>query len=139
MTHFLPDTDTFSLFLQGDVIVVRAVVARPFNPMAVSIVTVQEVWNGWATALARAKTADVLAATYARLTESINELRNWTVVSLTVGAIARYNVLKQQKLNVGGNDLRIASIALEIGATVVTRNRRDFGRVPGVVIEAWSV
>ncbi len=108
-------------------LVVRAVVAHLLYPLAVSIVTVRE------------KTADVLAATYARLTGSINELGNWHLVSLTVGASLRYNLLKQQKLNVGGNDLRIAAIALETGATVVTRNRRDFGRIPGVTIEDWSI
>jgi tRNA(fMet)-specific endonuclease VapC len=139
VTHYLLDTDIFSLFLQNDPNVVRSVVAHLSNPMAVSIVTVQEVWDGWAAAIAQAKTADRLAATYARLTETINELRNWSVVTFPVGAVARYNSLKKQKLNVAGNDLRIASIALEIGATVVTRNSRDFSRIPGVVIEDWSV
>ena len=43
------------------------------------------------------------------------------------------------ELNVKHNDLRIAAIALELGATVVTRNRRDFSRVPGLLIEDWAI
>lgn len=36
-------------------------------------------------------------------------------------------------------DLRIASIALSRGLTVVTGNVRHFGRVPGLVVENWLV
>ena len=58
---------------------------------------------------------------------------------LTAAAVARFEQLVRLKLNVKRNDLRIAATALELGATVVTRNRRDFARVPGLVIEDWSV
>lgn len=51
----------------------------------------------------------------------------------------QFDQLVSAKLNVKHSDLRIAAIALQLGATVVTRNRRDFARVPGLMIEDWSV
>jgi type 1 glutamine amidotransferase len=43
------------------------------------------------------------------------------------------------RLNVGMMDLRLGAIALENNLTVVTRNGRDFARVPGVQTEDWSL
>ena len=42
------------------------------------------------------------------------------------------------KLGVRRMDLRIASIALENSATLVTRNVCDFQRVPGLIVENWA-
>jgi predicted nucleic acid-binding protein len=36
-------------------------------------------------------------------------------------------------------DRKIAAIALELGASVVTNNVRDFGRISQLLIEDWSV
>lgn len=61
------------------------------------------------------------------------------ILSYTESAIDRYEGLRRRKLGVKANDLRIAAIALENSAIVVTRNRADFGRVPALQIEDWSV
>jgi tRNA(fMet)-specific endonuclease VapC len=75
---------------------------------------------------------------YDQLTTTINELKNWLVVAFPDTAILRYHGLQRQKLNIGGNDLKIAAIALELSAVLVSRNTRDFGRVTGLTLEDWS-
>jgi tRNA(fMet)-specific endonuclease VapC len=47
--------------------------------------------------------------------------------------------LKVQRVRTGPQDLRIGSIALAEGGVVLTRNRRDFERIPGLKVEDWSV
>jgi tRNA(fMet)-specific endonuclease VapC len=46
-------------------------------------------------------------------------------------------VLENQVTPIGENDLLIASIALAEGLTVVTRNAKDFKRVPELMVEVW--
>ena len=60
------------------------------------------------------------------------------IVTFLEAAIRRYNALLAMKLNVGRMDLRIAAIALEEDAVVITRNLRDFCRVPGLPCENWA-
>jgi tRNA(fMet)-specific endonuclease VapC len=140
VTRYLLDTDTFSLYLGLHPPVVQAVARHvsQSDELAVAVITVEELWSGWAAVVAKARKPDELAKAYDRLTDTLNELRNWPVVSFPVSAVRRYADLKKQKLNVGANDLKIASIALETGAVVVTHNTRDFGRVAGLQVVDWA-
>lgn len=137
MSRYLLDTDTFSHYLRHNPAVVGALVRHLTDHVAISIITVQEVWNGWTAVIAKARTHDQIGTAHGRLTDTLNELRNWPVVTFSSAAVARYAALKKSKLNVGASDLKVAAIALESGACVVTHNRRDFERIPGLQIVDW--
>jgi tRNA(fMet)-specific endonuclease VapC len=47
--------------------------------------------------------------------------------------------LERRGLPIGGNDLWIAAHALAAGLTLVTANVGEFLRVPGLVVEDWTV
>lgn len=40
---------------------------------------------------------------------------------------------------IGPNDLKIAAICQAYGLVLVANNAREFGRVPGLKVEDWSV
>lgn len=78
------------------------------------------------------------ARAYQEMTDSIKVLLTFTLLSYPVTAISRYEQLLAMKLNVRKMDLRIAATTLEHGGILVTRNVRDFQRVPGLAIEDWT-
>jgi tRNA(fMet)-specific endonuclease VapC len=139
MSLFALDTDLLTLYYHGDPIVVRRVDARAPSELAISVMTVDEQLTGWYTLTRQARRPEEIARAYAHLGEPVVRLGHWRILPYTESAIARVAQLKALRLNVRLMDLRIAAIALEHRAMVVTRNRRDFGRVPGLSVEDWSV
>jgi tRNA(fMet)-specific endonuclease VapC len=78
-----------------------------------------------------------LARAYQRLADAVPFFARFRILSFTEAAMVRYDVLRQKIRNVAKNDLRIAAIALENDAIVVTRNLREVQRVPGLTVEDW--
>ncbi len=142
MPLYVLDTDTLSLFQRKHVKVVAAVTAHAADPadtVATSTVTIEEQIDGWSKLARSARTPaqHEFASTFLALLAPT--WGRFVLCPMTVLALTRYDSLRKAKLNVGTKDLRIAAIALELSATVVTRNRRDFGRVSGLQIEDGSV
>ena len=52
-------------------------------------------------------------------------------------AVSEFRKLDSQGIRIGTMDLRIASITIANGATLLTRNLKDFARVPGLRVENW--
>lgn len=104
-----------------------------------TVVTFQEQTQGWLAAIQSAQTEPQLLWGYQSLQEMLDCFRKLNVFPFDAAAPAIFRELKSQRLGVGTHDLRIASIALACGAVVVTQNRRDFERVPELLVEDWTV
>ena len=139
MSLFVLDADILSLYDRGDPIVARKVDERPPTELAISVLTVEEQLTGWYTLTRQVRRPEEIARAYAHLGEAVVRLARWRIFPYTESAIMRVAQLKALRLNVRIMDLRLAAIALENGAAVVTRNRRGFDRVPGLNVEDWSV
>lgn len=132
------DTDTLTLLQHGQAAVTARHAATPRGLVAVTVITVSEVVTGWQAEIVRAKHPADIERLYTRLATAVQFLGQFPLLPFSQAAIAEFERLRRAKLNVGSNDLRIAAIALTAGAVVVTRNRRDFGRVPDLVSEDWA-
>jgi tRNA(fMet)-specific endonuclease VapC len=138
MSLYVLDTDTLSLYWRGDPLVRQSVGAHPSTDLAITIMTVDEQLSGWYTLARQTRNPRDIAHAYAQLGGTVGFLAQWRILPYTEQAIARVDHLKGLRLNVRVMDLRIAAITLEHGGTIVTRNVRDFQRVPGLAVENWA-
>jgi tRNA(fMet)-specific endonuclease VapC len=140
MSVYLLDTDHVSLVQHGHPFVNPRINSHPATDVAISAITIQEQMTGWQGRLNRLRTPPQIADWYLRLVDRIFPVwGQFPLLSFTEPAVLRFQHLRSLRLNIGMMDLRIAAIALENGLIVVTRNRRDFGRVPGLITEDWSI
>jgi tRNA(fMet)-specific endonuclease VapC len=139
MILYIVDTDTLSLAQRGHPRVLQQCQARPTSDLAITVISVEEQLSGWYTAIRKARGPGDLALAYQSLADSVAFLAQWKILPFTTAAISRSRALIGLRLNVRNMDLRIAAIVLEHGGALVTRITRDFSRVPGLVLEDWSL
>jgi tRNA(fMet)-specific endonuclease VapC len=135
---YVLDSDIFSLYRRGHPKLDERIDSYPLESLAITVVTVEEELAGWYSLLRQARKPDEEVRAYERLAESIPILARWRIIPMSHAALARYETLKRMNLNVRKMDLRIAAIVLEMGATLISRNLRDFRRVPNLGVEDWS-
>jgi tRNA(fMet)-specific endonuclease VapC len=68
---------------------------------------------------------------------SVEQLGQSLILPYDGPAAAHFQILRQLKLGIGTMDTKIAAIVLANGAKLLSRNLRDFERVPGLDVEDW--
>jgi tRNA(fMet)-specific endonuclease VapC len=106
---------------------------------AFSIVSFHEQVLGAHTFVAQARTAADTIRGYEFLADVLQSFSVAPVLPFDLAALTVYENLRTQRVRIATMDLRIAAIALSQRLTLLTRNTRDFGKVPGLVTEDWTV
>lgn len=111
---------------------------RPDADFRYSIVSFDEQIRGAHAALNSARTVDDLVRAYGFFDMILRDYAAMPVFSFDRAAALEFHRLRSSGLRVAATDLRIAAIALSQDLTLLTRNARDFAKVPNLRIEDWT-
>lgn len=140
MSLYILDTDCVSLMLYGNP---KIIAKAKKHQIAITIITVQELFNGWIGRINNPSFANNLTALYSKLYITIQYIQTVEVLNFTLEAesclkklLKDYPPLRKNRLQ---KDLRIGAIALCVGAIVITRNQQDFSQIPELLTEDWTI
>jgi tRNA(fMet)-specific endonuclease VapC len=111
--------------------------ARSAEPLATTIVNVEEQMRGWLAALAKEKRPERQVKAYRELAELFERFAKFIITPFDEAASAKYTELRTGRGHLGTRDLKIASITVTNNALLLTANNRDFEQVPGLRFENW--
>ncbi len=135
MLHIF-DTDHICLLQRRDANVIARLERISLDERAVTILTVIEQIQGRLAVIHHATSEADVARGCERLQETMGFYASIYVLPYDVEAQLQFAHLRRQQVRIGTQDLRIAAIALSKNATLVTRNTRDFAKVPG--LHMWT-
>jgi tRNA(fMet)-specific endonuclease VapC len=106
--------------------------------VATTIINYEEQVRGWTAYIARARSLDAQVEAYRRLRNHLDNYRQTPVLDFDATAATVYQRLRRGRIRIGTMDLKIAAIVISLDATLLTRNRQDFEKVPELKFEDWS-
>src|SRR5262245_44308524 len=133
------DTNTLTHLFRGHARVVEKY-HQETDIIATTIISRIEVLQGRFAMLLKAADGGELQRAQERLDQTFEQLSDVpNVLSIDETAADRFDQLRQHRRlkKIGRADLLIAAITLASGATLVTRNVKDFALVPGLRVENW--
>lgn len=139
MSLWILDTDHVSLFQQRHSVVTQRINAVNPEEIAITIITIEEQLRGRFNVIRKASSSDTLLLAYAKLEATLEFFKNVRSLGFNKYAINYYEDLIHQRMRIGTQDLRIAAITLSVNGILVTRNRKDFEKVPNLRLEDWTI
>jgi tRNA(fMet)-specific endonuclease VapC len=107
--------------------------------VATTIISYEEQMRGWMAYIAGARSLAKQVEAYRRLKSHLDNYRQIPVLDFDDAAARLYEELRRSRIRIGAMDLKIAAIVMSLEATLLSRNQRDFAKVPGLKIEDWTI
>ena len=132
------DTDHLSLLQRAHSEVIARLRSLPLEQRATTIVNAEEQLRGRFAMIGRARHASEWVTTYSAFQATLRDLMPLRLLPFDDAAAIEFLRLKSTLRQVGTQDLKIAAIVLSVGGILVTRNQRDFARVPDLKMADWT-
>ncbi len=110
----------------------------PISEFAISIVTVHEQFLGSNVYISRSQSPTDLVRGYEFMNKLVRSFKVIPVIEFDNLAATTFENFKSRKIKLATMDLRIAAIAMSKQLVLLTRNHKDFVKVPGLIIEDWT-
>ena len=118
---------------------VRKIKSVPNNVIADILPVIKIYWNLIYLTGQQSSQSNRLIWGYKGLQDGLKFFQTIQVLDFDQDAYNCYIELVRQKVRIGTRDLRIAATVISKNGILVTRNRQDFERVPGLRFEDWSL
>ena len=104
----------------------------------VTVISFHENVMGWNAYLNSARATGAIVQAYSMFEQILSDFSKAQVLPFDPRAAAVFESLRALKIRVGTMDLRIAAIAVAHKFTVLSRNLKDFRKIPGVQVDDWT-
>jgi tRNA(fMet)-specific endonuclease VapC len=140
---YILDTDVFTLSELPDSpeylrLHARVLQLEDSDILATTIITYEEQTRGWLAYAVKSRGTSHQVNAYARLKRHLETYLHFNVLDFDDSAARVFDELLTRKLRLGAADLKIAAITLSRNALLLSRNLKDFRRIPGLRAEDWT-
>jgi len=135
------DTDILTEILDGNPAYAERIAQVPVAEQVVPIVAIEEIIRGRLNMIRKAEAGKgriSIEGAYQLFEQTIADCRELKALPFTQQADTLFKQWRKKKIKGATHDLRIAASCVVSSATLITRNRRDFQSIPGLMVEFWD-
>ncbi len=135
------DTDVLTEILLGNAEYVSRVSGIPASLQAVPIIVIEEIMRGRMNIIRKAeagKAGVTIERAYELFQDTFLDFRRTQILPYNSRAESLYQQWRKQRVRISTHDLRIAAICVAHDSILISRNRRDYKRVPDLQVEFWN-